>query len=111
MSNVITESARLAILRFLAEDVDYSHNTSVLQDLLDQIGFGMSRDQVATLCEWLAEQGLVEIGCVGSIIVVILTQRGVDVAAGRARAPGVKRPSPSDIMGAASNAARARLSD
>ena len=109
MSDVIIESARLAILRFLAEDGDYSHNTSVLQDLLDQIGFGMSRDQLETLCAWLAEQGLVTIGQHGTITVVVLTQRGGDVAAGRARTPGVKRPSPADIMSAATNAARTRL--
>lgn len=111
MSDVIIESARLAILRFLADDGDYSHNTSVLQDLLDQIGFGMSRDQVETLCAWLAEQGLVTVAPRGPVHVVILTPRGADVALGRARVPGVKRPSPADIMGAASNAARARLGD
>jgi len=109
VSDVIIESARLAILRFLADDADYAHNTSVLQDLLGTIGFGMSRDQVETQCAWLAEQGLAVTDRRGAVTVVTLTSRGLDVAAGRARVPGVRRPSPMDIMAAASNAARDRL--
>jgi len=102
---ILEESIRLAMLRFLVEDADYSHNTSVLQDLLETIGFAMSRDQVDTLCAWLAEQGLVTVELVGKVKVAKLTNRGADVALGRARVPGVKRPSPSEIMAAASNAA------
>lgn len=111
MSNVILESARLAILRFLAAEGDYAHNTSVLQDLLETIGFGMSRDQVETLCAWLAEQGLVTTARHGPITVVTLTLRGADVAAGRARQPGVKKPSPADVMGGAVNAALGRMGE
>ncbi|MBI2235396.1 MAG: ArsR family transcriptional regulator [Magnetospirillum sp.] len=88
------ESIRLAVLRFLEEDTDYSLNTSILQDALEQIGFGLSRDQVETICAWLEEQCLVSIEKVMSVTVVKLTPRGAEVAAGRARVPGVKRPSP-----------------
>ena len=43
---------------------------------------------------WLEEQGLVSREDLGGIIVVKITQRGLDVAEGRAIVPGVKRPGP-----------------
>ena len=43
---------------------------------------------------WLEEQGLVSCEDLGGIIVVKITQRGLDVAEGRAVIPGVKRPGP-----------------
>lgn len=88
------EDRRLAILRFLAEDKGYALNTSVLQDALCAIGHSVSRDEVETQGAWLAEQGLVEVNQVGPVNVLKLTARGADVAEGRARVPGVKRPMP-----------------
>lgn len=92
-TNVLDESCRLAILRFLNENGD-SLNTSVLRDALEAIGFAVSRDRVETLVAWLVEMGLATVRDVGSVRVVALTGRGDDVAAGRVRVPGVKRPSP-----------------
>jgi len=83
---------RLVILRFLAEDQDHKLNTSILQEALDQVGHGVSRDCVETDCAWLAEQGLARTEPVGPVTVVELTGRGEDVAEGRATVPGVKRP-------------------
>lgn len=89
-----TENRRCAFLRFLNEDPDYSMNTSILQTALAHIGHGVSRDTVNGDAAWLEEQGLVSCEDLGGIIVVKLTQRGADVAAGRAVVPGVKRPGP-----------------
>jgi hypothetical protein len=94
LKTVLIESARLAVLRFLLEDTDYSLNTSILQDALETIGLGMTRDQVETICAWLDEQQLVTREAVGPVTVVKLTQRGADAGAGRAKVPGLKRPSP-----------------
>jgi metal-dependent HD superfamily phosphatase/phosphodiesterase len=94
VQQAFSEDRRLAILRFLAEDKGYSLNTSVLQDALCAIGHSVSRDEVETQAAWLCEQGLVEVGRVGPVNVVKLTGRGADVAEGRARVPGVKRPAP-----------------
>jgi hypothetical protein len=91
---VLLEHQRLSVLRLLAEAGGYSLNTSVIQDALDSLGLEASRDQVATICSWLAEQGLVRIEDVGAVTVVHGTARGLDVAAGKALQPGVKRPSP-----------------
>ena len=89
-----SENRRCAFLRFLAEDVDYAMNTSLLQSALDAVGHGVSRDCVNADAAWLAEQGLVSCEDLGGIIVVKITQRGLDVAEGRAVVPGVKRPGP-----------------
>ena len=93
-SQLVTEDRRLVILRFLAEAQDYCLNTSVLQSVLASVGHCCSRDQVATDAAWLEEQGLVRSEAMGPVALVRLTARGEDVAAGRAVAPGVKRPSP-----------------
>ena len=90
---LITENQRLAVLKFLRDDNDYTQNTSILQDGLTAIGLDISRDKLETEVSWLAEQGLVEIEHYRTVTVVKLTGRGLDVAEGRARVPGVKRPS------------------
>ena len=93
----ITQDRRLAVLRLLADDPGYSHNDSVLQTALDAIGHTVSRDQVRVDLAWLEEAGLVTVRVVNETIhVATLTKRGIDVAAGRAVVPGVKRPSPHD---------------
>ena len=89
---LITENQRLAVLKFLRDDNDYTQNTSILQDGLTAIGLDISRDKLETEVSWLAEQGLVEIEHYRTVTVVKLTGRGLDVAEGRARVPGVKRP-------------------
>ncbi|EDQ2494188.1 ArsR family transcriptional regulator, partial [Salmonella enterica subsp. enterica] len=49
-------------------------------------------DQVKTELRWLEEQSLVRTETLESVLVVWLTERGADVAAGRTIVPGVKRP-------------------
>lgn len=88
------ESRRCAFLRFLAADADYAMNTSLLQSALESVGHGVSRDCVNADAAWLEEQGLALREDLGGIIVVKITQRGLDVAEGRSVVPGVKRPGP-----------------
>jgi len=49
---------------------------------------------VRTDLAWLAEQGLLQTATTGDVTMATLLTRGVDVAAGRAVVPGVKRPLP-----------------
>ena len=91
---LITENQRLAVLKFLKDDSDYTLNTSILQDGLTAIGLDISRDKLETEVNWLAEQGLVEIEHYRTVTVVRLPGRGLDVAEGCAVVPGVKRPRP-----------------
>lgn len=98
-SDFIQTDRRLVILRLLQEASGYSLNSSVLRTGLEvKYGHLVSRDVVETELAWLGEQGLVRIERLDApsktITIATLTERGLDVQAGRATVPGVKRPSP-----------------
>ena len=88
----LRKDVRLVALRVLSETPGFRANSSVLFNLLDQFGHAVTRDQVETELRWLAEQGLVEVDEAGSVLVAKLTERGQDVAEGRAVVDGVARP-------------------
>lgn len=93
-ANYLSEDRRLVILRILAEMPGYRANSSVLYTVLKEWGHEPTRDQVKTELRWLQEQQLVQLDEVdnGSVLLAKVTERGVDVAEGRARVDGVKRP-------------------
>lgn len=91
-SDFIRQDIRLVILRLLVEMTAYRANSSVLTMALDTFGHTLSRDQVKTELNWLAEQGALTLEDVGPVMVATLTERGQDISAGRARVPGIKRP-------------------
>jgi hypothetical protein len=88
-----TEHRRLAILRHLAADAAYTSNASILLDVANGVGATTTADQLTATLAWLEEQGLATVKDHGDLVVVTATARGVDVGAGRATHPGVKRPS------------------
>lgn len=88
----LIEDIRLVILRLLNEMQGYTTNSSVLVTGLASIGHQVSRDTVKTQINWLAEQGLVTYEAVHDIYVVTLTERGQDVATGKAKVHGIQRP-------------------
>lgn len=91
-SDFIRQDVRLVLLRLLVEMTAYRANSSVLTMALDSYGHTLSRDQVKTELHWLAEQGALTLQDVGPVIVATLSERGQDIAAGRNRVPGIKRP-------------------
>ncbi|MGY1949474.1 VpaChn25_0724 family phage protein [Pseudomonas pergaminensis] len=91
-SDFIRQDVRLVLLRLLVEMTAYRANSSVLTMALDSYGHSLSRDQVKTELHWLAEQGALTLQDVGPVMVATLSERGQDIAAGRARVPGIKRP-------------------
>lgn len=95
-ADLINADMRLVMLRFLKEaDGDYRLNSSILHKLLAATaGYTTARDKMLTELFWLKEQGLVTLEEAGNIYIATLTQRGLDVASGSARVPGVARPSP-----------------
>jgi Fe2+ or Zn2+ uptake regulation protein len=95
-ANFMSEDRRLVILRILAEMPTYRANSSVLHTALQQWGHEPSRDQVRTELRWLEEQQLLTLEVVSNsdVLLATLTERGGEVAAGRARVDGVKRPGP-----------------
>ncbi|EHZ8622606.1 ArsR family transcriptional regulator [Salmonella enterica] len=93
IDDILTQDRRLVILRSLM-DCNNEANESILQDCLDAYGHNVSRDVVRGQIDWLAEQQLVTVENLHGFYVVTLTSRGQDVAEGRARVSGVKRPRP-----------------
>jgi len=91
---LIAADRRLVILRILAESSGYTCNEFLLISLLESFGHVLSHDALRTDLAWLAEQSLVTTQIVAEVTITKLTQRGADVAAGRAHVPGVKRPEP-----------------
>ncbi len=91
-----TEDRRLAELRYLSEQNDYSMNDSVMQTALESIGHSVSREVILADFSFLQELGLIYQDEVlkGRVIVAHLTGRGEDVAKGRTTVPGIKKPRP-----------------
>ena len=92
MREFVVSDQRLLILRSLREMTGCSANESILDECLEAYGHSISRDAVRTQMRWLEEQGLVAVEEAGSVLVATLRERGAEVAAGRARVDGVKRP-------------------
>jgi len=91
---VFNEHLRLSILRTLSGAPGYRTNSSIIHTVTEEFGLVATRDQIKTELSWLAEQGLTVNTDVGSVVVAVLTERGLDVAKGAAIQPGVQRPSP-----------------
>ncbi len=85
---------RLCILTHLAHCLDYASNSEILLDVCNGLGITTSRDRLIGTLAWLNEQGLIDLEDHAGFVLVSATPRGVDLARGRARHPGVKRPAP-----------------
>lgn len=90
----LSEHRRISMLILLARLPGYGANDSVLCDAVNRAGVPSTRDQIRGDLAWLAEQGLIEIEPLADLKIARLTERGRDVAEGRAVVDGVKRPSP-----------------
>lgn len=89
------EHVRLAVLKLLLDLPTYSANDSVLTTAIGAIGLICTRDQMRGQLTWLEEMRLVALTRpIDGVIVATLSERGADVAHGRATVPGIQRPSP-----------------
>jgi DNA-binding transcriptional ArsR family regulator len=89
----VTERRRLDILLLLAESPEYETSQMMIYQALP---VASSADAISADLAWLEEQGLVTLHNVSSITLARITQRGLDVAQGRSRCPGVAKPLPED---------------
>lgn len=85
---------RRAVLSALGVAAGHRLPLAALLLQLDLIGYAVSADRLRTDLAWSAEQGLLQFA--GDV--ATLTERGVDVACGRARLPGVGRPLPGALQ-------------
>lgn len=104
-SDLHTEMMRRMLLESLERERGYTAPEILLQASLESHGMVVGVDRVRTELAWLAEQGLVE----RNDEVAMLTQRGVDVALGRADVPGVRRRPPGGLIGIGTSMLASRL--
>lgn len=97
MRGIITADQRLVILQSL-EACNNDANQNIIQTCLVEYGHSISMDLVRTHLAWLEEQELITVNkasvCDVSFYVAEITQRGLDVANGRAVIDGVRKPNP-----------------
>lgn len=89
-----TQDRRLVLLRGLENAAQYRANVFLLRRYCEAIGHTVSTDRLAADLAWLKEQDLVTLQTAQGVEVATLTERGLDVATGRAEVPGVQRPRP-----------------
>lgn len=89
-----TEDRRLVLLRGLESAAQYRANALLLRRYCDAVGHIVSADRIAQDLAWLAEQSLVKLDRAAGVDVAELTARGLDVATGRTKVPGVQPPQP-----------------
>jgi hypothetical protein len=91
----VKKHRRLTILKFLKDSPEYTSNGSIITEICNTFGVASSHDQVVGELQWLAENSMVTLDTSASdFVVVSATKHGIDIAEGRARHDGVKRPSP-----------------
>lgn len=93
IADVWREHLRLTILRLLKEAPGRQLNDSLITTTAHRLGIKATRDQVRTELHWLESQGAVRQEAIGELVVVSLTERGVEVATGLSRIHGVAEPS------------------
>lgn len=93
-ADIVEADRRLVILKVLQDSAGYACNEHLLGSLLGSFGHAIPADRLRTDLAWLTEQSLITVRDVGGVEIASLTQRGLDVAQGRAHVPGVKRPAP-----------------
>lgn len=85
---------RRAILAVLSLAPGYSFSHRGIRAQIEAVGYAASLDLLRADIAWLGEVGLVELLEPDH---AKLTDRGLDIALGRAQVPGVRRPEPGEM--------------
>ena len=85
---------RLAVLIHLQACSGHCSNGEILYEVANGVGIVTSREAMAADLSWLRDKDLVSIEDHSGFLVVTITAQGLDVALGRARQDGVRRPVP-----------------
>ena len=89
------ETARLTILKALAEQTDFRLNETLIQTVLESFAIRRGRSYLRNQLQWLEQEtGAVKLREVGSVMIAELTERGMDHVERRQVLHGVRRPSP-----------------
>lgn len=93
-NSIISQDARLIVLRELVEQPGYSLNESMLQAVLSTFGINRPRDWLRDELRWLADMGAIVVREAGTVKIAQLLEKGRDHVEGRHVIEGIKRPSP-----------------
>ncbi|UNM95680.1 ArsR family transcriptional regulator [Ignatzschineria rhizosphaerae] len=91
LQEVTNEDQRFLMLLSLVH-MSFEGNDSMIKDALYAYGHRISSSDIKEHLLWLEGMGLVELSKVGPYTKAKLTQKGQDVAEGRERVNGVRRP-------------------
>jgi hypothetical protein len=94
LSQIMSEDARLIILRALLEQSDGRLNSELLRSTLESFGINKTRDWVHEELRWLADMMAVKLTDAGSVRIAELLTKGRDHVERRIMIEGIKRPSP-----------------
>ena len=94
MRTIHNSHQALAILRAVQRQSGYRLNTNVLSDYLYELALGDTASDLRANLDILEKNGLIKLNQTEHAVVVELTQRGSEVALGRAIQEGVLRPDP-----------------
>lgn len=94
-SDAYDESARLCILRCLAEQNDYRLTDSMIEDLLvSRYAINRGRGYIRAQLAWLeSTASAVKNIAAENVVIAVLTEAGANHVAMREVLPGIKRPS------------------
>lgn len=91
--NRLREEARLVILRLLAEQVDGSLSSSLMQTVLPSYAINRPRAWIHEEIGYLASLGAVRVSDQATVRIATITAKGRDHVERRLRIEGVKPPS------------------
>ena len=89
MRRLLTEDRRLALLKLLRECPGETVNSRVLLAGVLLHGHSVSADRLRVDVAWLEEMEMVTVRDASDVLLVALTERGTEVAAGTVRVPGI----------------------
>lgn len=87
-------NARLVILRALAQEINGTLNSTMVNVHLETFGHHRSREWVHTQLRKLEELGAITLISAGSVLVATITRSGLEHVQCRSIIEGVARPSP-----------------
>jgi len=97
LEDIMQSDRRLLILRALNAANGYALRDSVLQRAIETSAAAVSLDRLRTDLDWLAEQNLLAVQRADAHWMASITDRGMDIATGRASVNGVDRPRPGAV--------------
>lgn len=81
-------TVRLKMLQLLRKS-EVSINHEAMQIALSSMGIRMSLDQVKAEMQWLSDMGVVTSIAIMHLLVIEINDKGIDVAKGLSRVPGI----------------------